>query len=469
MNKTMSYWKTPCFLLLWCSSFLVFAQAKPGALSLDTILQSVNQSYPKIIAARLQVARAQGDYLSALGQFDPYLKADTRSQPEGGYINNYANNEFSIPTLANGIRLFAGYRIGRGDYPVYYQNYLTNSGGEYRAGVAMPLLRDFFIDKQRTALLSQAETIAMSVHDVAATRLSVYHETIKAYWQWVGAGLQLQTFRHLLHLAQKRQDAVVRLAAAGDLPALAVAENQQIIMQRQQLVNQGTMLYEQSAVALSLYYRDEKGQPLLPSVRQLPSAALAEKPHPMGNPGQTQRELIRHPAIQKLDRYYQIIRLKRNLAKNELLPNLDAVAYTSKQYGTGADPKLLPQAALVGVHFKFPVFRREAKGKIISTTSELRQIETERQLLYEQLNNQFSNLLIALGRYRQQWKLLSQELKLAQQVEAGEAKKFHEGDSTLFLVNQREQSTAQVQLNLINVSVNLQETRALVRFFATTR
>lgn len=468
INNDTNYWKMAGIVLLWLTSSLVFSQSNLRPLSLDALLKTVNQSYPKIIAARLHVAKAQGDYLSALGQFDPSLKANTRSQPEGGYINNYVNNELSIPTLANGLRLFAGYRVGRGDYPVYYQNYLTNSGGEYRAGVALPLLKDFFNDKQRTALLTQAETIAISTHDVAATKLSVYHETIKAYWQWVGSGFQLQTFKHLLHLAQKRQAAIIKQAELGDLPKLAIVENQQIIMQRQQLVNQGTLLFEQSAVALSIYYRDQKGQPLIPSVKQLPKAMIIRETRRIKNLSHIRGALIRHPAIRKLERYYQIIKLKQNLAKNDLLPNLDAMAYTSKQYGTGADPKLLPQAAMIGVHFKFPLYQREAKGKIISTTSELRQIVTEKKLLYEQLNNQLSNLLIALRIYHQQISLLNKELQLARQVEAGEAKKFHEGDSTLFLVNQREQTTAQVQLNLINAGIALQETSSLVHFFVST-
>lgn len=452
------------FLLLCLFATSVFSQS--SALSLETLLKTVNHCYPKIIAARLQVVKNQGDYLTALGEFDPALKTHTRSQPEGGYINNYANNELSIPTMANGLRVFAGYRIGRGDYPIYYQNYLTNSGGEYRAGVALPLLRDFFIDKQRTDLLTQAETIAMSKHDVAATKLSVYHDAIKAYWQWVGAGQQLQTFKHFLFLAKKRQDAIVKQAESGDLPTLAIVENQQIIIQREQLVNQGEMLYQQSAVSLSIYYRDKKGRPKLPTLAELPKT-IPQTPR-IKNLVSIRTNLIRHPAIRKLERYCQIIKFKLNLAKNDLLPHLDAMAYTSKQYGTGADPKLLPQAALVGVHFKFPIYQRKAKGMIISATSELKQIATEKKLVYEQLNNQLSNLLIALGIYNRQINLLAKELQLAQQVEAGEGKKFLEGDSTLFLVNQREQTTTQVQLNLINAGINLQETQSLVRYFVTT-
>lgn len=449
--------------LFWCVSSIIYSQSTSSPLTLDVLLKTVAHSYPKIITARLQVAKAQGDYLSALGAFDPSLKANTRSQPEGGYINNYMNNELSIPTRTNGLRVFAGYRVGRGDYPLYYQNYLTNSGGEYRAGISLPLLKNFVIDKQRTALLTQAEHITMSAHDAAATKLTVYQDVIKAYWQWVGAGLQLRAFEHLLNLAQIRQHAIVKQAKSGDLPRLAVIENQQMIRQRQQLVNQGQMLLEQSSIALSLYYRDAKGNPVIPSARQLPTDIVRP-----ARVSELRDKLIEHPAIQKLQSYYQIMIFKQRLAKNELLPHLDATAYTSKQYGGGASPKLLPQAAMVGFNFKFPLYRREAKGNLISTTSELRQIATEKKLLYEQLNNQWSTLMVALTRYRRQIALLEQEWQCAKQVELGETKKFRAGDSTLFLVNQREQATTEVQLQLISARVNVSESADLARFFVST-
>ncbi len=70
--------------------------------------------------------------------------------------------------------------------------------------------------------------------------------------------------------------------------------------------------------------------------------------------------------------------------------------------------------------------------------------------------------------YHHQVDLLNKELNLAKKVQNGEAKKFYEGDSTLFLVNQREQTTAQVRLNSINAKVKLAEMIDMTRFFSST-
>ncbi|USQ14854.1 TolC family protein [Legionella lytica] len=437
-----------------------YAHQETQKLSLMKVLESIDTHYPQVKIARLEVIKASGAFVNAKGQFDPSLEASTRSQPAGGYINNYGDTQLTIPTLYNGVKLFAGYRNGEGNWPIYYQNYLTNSGGEYRAGLSLPLLRDRLIDKERTGLLSSAQLMLMKEQDAEAIKIKIYQEAIKAYWQWVEAGLQLNTFRQLLHLAQKRQHAIEQQASLGDLPKLAISENLQQIVQREQLLNQGQMIFEQAGVNLSLYFRDPKGNPRVPEIGSLPDLTSTSYP--------IDASLTEHPGIKKLNHYATIMRLKRNQARNELLPQLDATAYTFKQNGTGGYPLMIPQAAMVGVSFKFPLLQRQAKGNLIQAESELRQVRVEKRFLYEQLSNEFANMLIGINRSRQQVSLLKKELTLAQKVQQGETKKFYQGDSTLFLVNQREQMTTQVQLNTLHAQVQLEELKAKARYFAST-
>lgn len=439
------------------------ASQKIQKLSLMKVLQSIDTHYPQVKIARLEIIKASGAFVNAKGKFDPSLEASTSSQPAGGYINNYGDTQLTIPTLYNGIKLFAGYRNGEGNWPIYYQNYLTNSGGEYRAGLSLPLLRDRLIDKERTGLLSSVQLMLMKEQDAEAIKIRIYQEAIKVYWQWVEAGYQLKSFRHLLHLAQKRQHAIEQQANLGDLPKLAISENLQQIIQREQLLNQGQLILEQASVNLSLYFRDHKGKPLVPGEQDLPILSSTSNTNLA-----TQALLREHPEIKKLNHYANMMQLKRNQARNELLPQLDATAYTFKQNGTGGYPLMIPQAAMLGVSFKFPLLQRQAKGNLIQAESALRQVRIEKRFLYEQLNNEFLNMLIGINRIRRQVGLFKKELTLAQKVQQGEAKKFYQGDSTLFLVNQREQMTTQVQLNFLHAQVQLEELKNRARFFAST-
>ncbi len=304
----------------------------------------------------------------------------------------------------------------------------------------------------------------MKEQDAKAIKINIYQEAIKAYWQWVEAGLQLKIFRELLHLAQKRQKAIEKQAILGDLPKLAISENLQQIVQREQLLNQGQMLFEQAGINLSLYFRDLKGRPLIPVEHSLPSMTKSSY-----KISKIQISLREHPAIKKLNHYANMMKLKRDQARNELLPQLDATAYTFKQNGTGGYPLLIPQAVMAGVSFKFPLLQREAKGKLIRAESELRQIRVGKRFLYEQFKNQFANILVGIHRSRHQVSLLKKELIFAQKVQEGETKKFYQGDSTLFLVNQREQMTTQVQLNALHAEVQLEELKSSARYFISTQ
>ena len=88
-------------VVVWLKVLLLFtilifngslhAEVGDRELTLEALLRTVNTSYPQIISARLQVAKSRGDYISALGQFDPNIRVKTRQLPVGGYIIGCSN------------------------------------------------------------------------------------------------------------------------------------------------------------------------------------------------------------------------------------------------------------------------------------------------------------------------------------------------------------------------------------------
>ena len=121
MLFSVNGWRLLCSLFFILISFSCSSQ-KNHHLKLDDVLRSVSRCYPKIKIARLEINKTQGEYITALGKFDPSLSLNSASQPVGGYINNYGDTELNIPTFYNGIKLFGGYRNGQGNWPIYYQN-----------------------------------------------------------------------------------------------------------------------------------------------------------------------------------------------------------------------------------------------------------------------------------------------------------------------------------------------------------
>ncbi|OGV25830.1 MAG: hypothetical protein A3F18_06140 [Legionellales bacterium RIFCSPHIGHO2_12_FULL_37_14] len=465
----------PRVLCIFITLFFVgcnVAFAKPkhtnyNPLRLRTLLLNVDKNFPQIKIARLRIQQTKGELTRSLGSFDPSLSTETRSSPIGGYVSEYVDSSINVPTLMNGLQFFGGYRNGQGDWPVYWQNYLTNSKGEYRAGFSLPIFRNRQIDKQRTDLWTQAKRIAVNKRELGVTKLTVFQGAITAYWQWIQAGRQYKAFCRLLSLANKRQKAINISMQAGAMSQLVMVENKQQIMQRKQLVNQSKMVLKQTARNLSIYYRDTNGRPIIPTIHQLPKDESGSEKKYISN-AQVIENINKHPGLRRLDEYAKIVKLNRDLAKNDLEPLLDISASTSKQYGINGYPLLLPQAALIGINFKFPMFQREAKGRLIAANSELKQVLNEKRLLYDQLKIRLSNLLIAKDTLKKQLTYIRQELKFASQVAHGENSKFYAGDSSLFLVNQREQTVTQVELNLIAADISLAQTISTIDFFIST-
>jgi outer membrane protein TolC len=449
------------WLILW--SGIVFS--KEPVLTMETVLKSVDNCFPQIMIARNQITQAKGKLISTYGKFDPQLNTTTRALPFGGYVSNYVDTEVLLPTYINGLKVYGGYRNGVGDWPIYYQNYLTNTGGEYRAGVSLPILRNRKLDNERLDVLAQRENLKISADQLQATKIRVYQEAILVYWNWVQMGHQLHIFKELLQLAKIRQQAIEKQAHQGDLPLLAVTENQQLIVQRKQMVRQGELLFQQAANDLALYYRDTQGRPQNPKPGSLPKKVNSPLQIDHRFINMIQDQIDQHPEIRRLKKLYKITHLKKDLAKNDMMPFLDLNAFTSKQYGTNGYPRLLPQAGFVGLSFRLPTYQREAKGRYISATSELRQIKNESQFKLETLMLRLQNLVVGFNISQKQIKLFTQEYELAKKVEEGEKIRFFNGDSSLFLVNQRETASTQVQINLLNAKIIFNRIKYQIKYY----
>lgn len=175
-----------------------------------------------------------------------------------------------IPTLYNGLKLFTGYRIGRGNFQVWDQYFLTNSSGEWRAGLEIPILRNSSIDKPRTDLVTQQEMIHFERLRLNNVRLQSWQQAIVLYWTWVDKGFQVQAFKELLSLAKQRQEAIEKRVQRGDLADIHAVENEQFIVERQKLLSIAEQSFAQASINLSLFYRDANGTPIQASFSYLP-------------------------------------------------------------------------------------------------------------------------------------------------------------------------------------------------------
>ncbi len=124
-----------------------------GPLALDEVLDAVERHYPLLRAVEQERAVAGGRLISSMGAFDLNLAATADGQ--GTTYDNFRSGVgLSQGLPVGGLGLFAGYRTGSGEFPTYNLGQKTADGGEFRAGVSIPLMRDRDIDRPRGGLIS---------------------------------------------------------------------------------------------------------------------------------------------------------------------------------------------------------------------------------------------------------------------------------------------------------------------------
>ncbi len=308
----------------------------PENLTPADIIASVYRSFPEINQARQQARLAQGEQIEAAGAYDVKFKAYTLSEPTGFYENYRNGLAFARQTWWGG-QVAAGYRIGRGQFQPWYRERETEKGGEFKVGWIQPLLQGRAIDEQRVAVFRASLSRQMADPILQEAILNTSRDAMFAYWQWVAWGAVLEAQRELLEIAETRGSQFEVGVAAGKFAEIDLIVNQQVIAERRAKVLETERKYRETAIKLSLYLRNELGNPMLPPDQWLPKTFPAiEALPPNGLDAAISLAIELRPEPRRLQFEICQIDLDRRLARNQILPRLDFIVEGSQDVGDPA-------------------------------------------------------------------------------------------------------------------------------------
>lgn len=418
----------------------------PKTLLLSNVLDSVNKHYPPLRAALLERPIADADFLSSQGRFDLSLKARAESQRLGFYENERFEITVEQPLQTWGSTLYSGYSISDGRYPDYDGKVDTNGAGQYRMGVRVPLGRDRAIDSRRSELQKSRIGLRLADLSIEQQRLTVLQSATRRYWDWVAAGRRLAVARTIFDVAQGRDSVIRESVKIGALPQFEQLDNQRVLLQRQSGVVEARRALENAAIELSLFLRDAAGQPLLATEEALPLGF----PEPASLEVQQVAEdveaaQLRRPDVLRLIFQRDQIRVDKTLAENQRLPNIDFFGEYVRELGDGS-VKRGPNDLRAGFSFDLPFQRRQATGRLQAAEARLKQVDQREIFQRDQIIAEVRDAASAVRASYERSAVLHEELKATRQVEEAERLRYELGDSTLFVLNQREQATAEAAL-----------------------
>ena len=439
--------------------------ASPAPLLIDEVLRASEQHFPRILQSLAARRAASGVALEAEGSFDLVFGADGFSRMSGFYDGTAIEGSAKQRLRPLGASVYAGYKLSSGDFPIYEDINYTNTGGAFKVGVLFSMLRDRTIDSQRFKETDARLNLRQAELDLLLTKIGVQERALIAYWDWVAKGQQLRVYEELLTIAIDREEGLEEQVRRGARAEIFLTENLQNINRRRRLATAAQRDLTIAANMLSLYLRDQDGQPVVADPERLPPGRSINEVYTEGTPPPVpvSETLARRPELAILRTAIERERNRLALAENDLKPRLD-LALEVQEGGLGSiaegGPSRDSTDTVVGFTFSVPLQQRTGRGRIMQSRAKLDAREQEQRFREDQIELEIRNLLVDLNVSRELLLIAEQEVQQAEIMRRSELRRFESGASDFFLLNIREETAANARIALFQAELATRIARA---------
>lgn len=441
------------FFIFFLYFFTLSAQQ---TLTYKDYLTQVVLQHPVMLQADLQIDLSAANWRLERGIMDPYVAYNFGDK---GYDNRdyYEKQSFKIalPTSL-GVELFAGYVENTGGQ--VDPEIITSNTGQYQAGISMPLGTRLIFNEQQMAIRQAGLMVDMAAEQKRIIINELLYRASLAYLNWSLSAELLFVQENALEISNEQFTFVKQVYLGGDRPAIDTVEAFLQVQNRQfQLLEAQNTIYAAQQI-LSNYLWDEEGNPLVPAQAVVPEP-LAVMEETFGTVQDSflvwdQALVEMHPelAIKRLG--IEALRIERRTAISNTLPQLD-LKYTALSPGIGtADLEAIGITdRMFGVGIKYPLLLRKERAKLsgvnIKTLEKTLDLDVKQLALRNKLNEQ----VFAFDINAQQALLYGRMTENYNTLLEAEKTKFSIGESSVFLLNARENK-------LFDAQSKLYETRA---------
>lgn len=440
---------------------VLVGEASAGVLTLDEVRTSVSDRYPLIQSAQRETELAAGLLRASEGAFDIQWKTRASTSALGYYQNERVDSVLEQPTTLWGTSFFAGYRLGMGQFAVYDLKAETNPAGELRAGLNLPLWRGGPIDSGRAGMRKAGYGVNIADLRLTQQRIESLRGAAHRYWDWVAAGQRVSIFGALLRIAEERDSALATRVKHGDLPDFERRDNERAILQRKSQLVAAERSLQQTAIELSLFFRDAHGNPVLADSARLPKTIPA--PETQVLPAADVRTALQNrPELARIAALKAQAEIDRRLAGNLTAPRIDLQLAAAQSLRQG-DPTRNDPRVEAGVLLEIPLQANTAGGQEDAARANLESLTLQQRFQEDRVTAEVRDAHSALDAALQRVDLTHKETELAKKLEKGERERFAHGDSNLIFVNLREQATADAAIREIEALADYRKSLATLQ------
>ncbi len=450
------------YLIFLFFSVSIFAQNTPvtlNELTYEEYLGYVKKFHPVVKSANLIISNAQANLMMARGGFDPKIEVDfDKKQFKNTDYYSILNSSFKIPTWY-GIEFKAGFNNSEGVY-LNPENSIPNQGIS-SFGISVPVGQGLLINQRMADIRKAKIQLNLSQAERKLQAISILYDASVAYFNWKRNYSEVQLYESYLINAEKRLTGVSSLILNGDKPAIDSVEANIIVRNRKLSLEDSRLKLAKSKLELSNFLWLENNLPLELQDTIIPEKELNDKIKiTLKTDGFVfdEAQLVNHPKIKALENKIQILDIERKLKVNSLLPkiNIDyqylsvpqSFTYSNFLYNNFNDYNL-------GLNFYFPLFLRKERGSVKLAKNKIQDTQFELNLERVQLVNKIKAQQTEINSLEKQLKLINELVADYSTMLTSEDRLFSFGESSIFLINSRENNLIASQLNALSIENRL--------------
>lgn len=419
-------------------------------LSYNEFLGYVKKFHPLAKSANLEINMAQANLMMARGGFDPKIEVDfDKKQYKNQEYFSILNSSFKIPTWY-GIEIKAGFDNSEGIF-VNPEHVLPNQGLT-SLGINIPLGQGLFINQRMADLRKAKIQIQLSQAERRLQAIEVLYNASLAYFNWKRNYNEVQLYKDYLNNAEIRFKGITSLIQNGDKPQIDSVEAGIVLKNRRLNLEESQLKLIKAKLELSNYLWLDNNIPFELQDTIIPEFNLDESIEETLKINELLVSMVsieNHPKINAIQNKLDILEVERKLKANSLLPKIDL------GYHYLSEPNYWNSTNFnnykIGMNFNFPVFLRKERGALQIAKFKIQDTKLSLELERVQLKNKINAQQTEIKSIDRQRKIIIDLVKDNSTMLRSEERLFSFGESSMFLLNTRENNLVIAQLSQLNL------------------
>jgi len=436
------------FLLL---SSLNFAQDSLK-ISAAEFINVVKNYHPLALKYQLQNRLAEQEITRARGGFDPVLAGKLGEKNiDGTKYYEQKNVELGIPTWY-GIDVHGSYNHLDGQK----LNNSDTKGGLYQFGVTIPLAKNLLYDKRR-AMLDQAKFgLKMTEAEQTVLTNELLLEAENTYWEWVQNYEIYKLRSEIVDINKERLKLTRKTFEFGEKPAIDTVEALSQLQSFELQQRDAFLSFVKSTQQIQLYlWKDDQqfyelSEMIYPSENLSEHLAYSDFEFLINDVNS--RQINSHQSILYYNQKQNILESERRLKWQSFLPKIDFTYnfFNKENYAADYLP-LFDHNFQYGLKLEIPIFQREARANYQMAKIKLDQNQLDTNMKIRELDVKIETYKNEIQNYHTQIDLSRNNLLNYRKLLYAEETRYSNGESSLFLINSRENKVIEAQEKFISI------------------